>query len=199
MIDKKNIILKTASELFLIRGIRNVSMDDISKANTMSKKTLYTHFKNKYELIEMSIQWSIKNPKFQFTENNANTSNSIDEYIRFYDFVNTILDNSPKQFHSDLQNYYPKLWANFTKIRKGKLTEGIVSNIKKGVEEGIYRSEINIEFVSIVLVSFFIHTWQQDFEGATKQQNRDYHHELTIYHLRGICNTKGIEYLEKNI
>ena len=45
-------ILFKASEMFLNLGFKSVTMDDIANEMGVSKKTIYTHFKNKTDLVE---------------------------------------------------------------------------------------------------------------------------------------------------
>ena len=44
-------ILEGTKELFMRYGIRSVSMDDIARHLSVSKKTLYQHFADKDELV----------------------------------------------------------------------------------------------------------------------------------------------------
>ena len=48
-------ILETSLQLFLEKGCKNVTMDDIASENGMSKRTLYELFKDKSSLLEESI------------------------------------------------------------------------------------------------------------------------------------------------
>ena len=48
----KEKILTTATNMFLDLGFKSVTMDDISNELGISKKTVYTHFKNKITLVE---------------------------------------------------------------------------------------------------------------------------------------------------
>ncbi|MBF4985337.1 helix-turn-helix transcriptional regulator, partial [Nonlabens mediterrranea] len=51
MTEIKSEILEKSMEMFLDLGFKSVTMDDISSEMGMSKKTLYSYFKNKEELI----------------------------------------------------------------------------------------------------------------------------------------------------
>ena len=46
-------IISKSEELFLSLGFKSVTMDDIANAIGISKKTIYTHFSNKTELVEV--------------------------------------------------------------------------------------------------------------------------------------------------
>lgn len=52
---KKEIIIQTANELFLKHGFKKISVDEICKKAGVSRKTYYTYFKNKEEVIKQVI------------------------------------------------------------------------------------------------------------------------------------------------
>ena len=73
----------------------------------------------------------------------------------------------------------------------------VIENLNRGLELGLYRSNIDVKFISRIYFNCMITLKDQlvfplkDFSMKTLM---DYYLE---YHLRGICTTKGIEYLNK--
>jgi len=53
--EKHNLILHSASCLFIENGFANTSMDNIAKASGVSKQTVYSHFDNKDALFKAAI------------------------------------------------------------------------------------------------------------------------------------------------
>ena len=49
----KEKIISKSEELFFSLGFKSVTMDDIANAMGISKKTIYAHFSNKTELVEV--------------------------------------------------------------------------------------------------------------------------------------------------
>ena len=49
---KKEEVIEAARELFCKYGYRKVSMDEIAKKSNVTKKTIYTYFKDKNDLIK---------------------------------------------------------------------------------------------------------------------------------------------------
>ena len=47
----ENQIITNATELFLSKGFKSVTMDDLASSMGMSKKTIYTYFKTKNILV----------------------------------------------------------------------------------------------------------------------------------------------------
>ena len=60
---KKEQIIEVARQLFHKYGFKKVSMDEIAKEAGVTKKTIYSYFKSKEELLEYFIQEEIVNMK----------------------------------------------------------------------------------------------------------------------------------------
>ncbi len=61
MNDTKNIILLAALRLFLQKGYKEITMQDILEASGQAKGTFYYHFKNKAAVFEESAHYLIVN------------------------------------------------------------------------------------------------------------------------------------------
>lgn len=57
--ETKELLIKTARKLFAQQGIGNITMNDIAKAANKSRRTLYTYFQSKEELLEASIEMEV--------------------------------------------------------------------------------------------------------------------------------------------
>lgn len=57
--ELRNRIIAQAKNQFMRLGIRSVSMDDICSQLGISKKTIYQHFKDKDELVDIVLQEEI--------------------------------------------------------------------------------------------------------------------------------------------
>jgi len=77
--------------------------------------------------------------------------------------------------------------------------QSILENIKKGKEEGLYRSELNEEIIARMQVSRFMNMHEDELLSKNDIQRSEFIHELFIYHIRGIANDKGLEVLEKTL
>jgi AcrR family transcriptional regulator len=63
---KKELVIATARELFSKYGYKKVSMDEIAKTSNVTKKTIYTYFKDKDSLFSYFIKEELENMKQQF-------------------------------------------------------------------------------------------------------------------------------------
>ena len=56
----RDLIIKVARKLFSQQGIGNITMADIAEAANKSRRTVYTYFQSKEELLEASIEMEVK-------------------------------------------------------------------------------------------------------------------------------------------
>lgn len=200
MKNQKANIIEVCWELFFQFGIKSVTMDDIASKLGISKKTIYQHFNNKTDLVEQALEWQINHPRFSFTSEDVSDLNAIDQYIEFYKFVVGQISNSCESMRYDLRKYYPKLWHRFHLANLTRFQTELEQNLKKGIGEGLFRPEINIEWISKTMARFYLNMAEADNVILEKEDiaNIEYHRELGQYHLHGVCTEKGIEYFKNN-
>jgi AcrR family transcriptional regulator len=185
-------IIDTCETLFTRRGIKSVSMDDIAEALGVSKKTVYKYVRDKQELVKLSMESLLK--KFTTSEHNCPKGlNAIDEYLHVHLKVSEMIKSTNFIMEADLKKYYPRIFTKLNKIQEERMTKSITKNLIRGVEEGLYRPEIDIEMIALVNVHLSLSMRQYDF----LTNNRD--HMLRIMkssfdlHLRSIVTAKGLE------
>jgi AcrR family transcriptional regulator len=64
--NKKELVIETARELFSKYGYKKVSMDEIAQTSKVTKKTIYTYFKDKDSLFSYFVKEELEKMKQQF-------------------------------------------------------------------------------------------------------------------------------------
>jgi len=190
-------ILEKTVALFYEFGIRNLNMDDISRNLGISKKTLYQYVKSKEDLIEKlflldQMKWDAEIAKVMKDELNA---------------IEILLQVSVKVFEEmgrfnpkltfEMKKYYEPIFNEFMVKRQNHIFNQISKNIMKGISEGLYRSNINVDLVAGLYVRNLVMTHNKDFcivENITFDQIFEV---LFENHIRAISTTEGITYFEK--
>jgi len=195
----KEKILFNASEMFLNLGFKSVTMDDIANSSGISKKTIYAHFKNKTELVVAVTLNIFDVVKRGIDVIHEQQQNPIIELFEIKKFVMEHLKDEKSSPQYQLQKYYPKIFKNL-KLKQFDVMHGLIKeNLMKGIKQNLYRKTIDIDFIGRIY-----------FQGMTGIKNKDlfplnnysmltltnYHLE---YHLRGICTSKGLEELNKQL
>jgi len=198
MSEQKEKILANIWEMFFQYGIKSVTMDDIASKLGISKKTLYQYFPNKKELVSQVCEWERQHPEFSFNSDELKEMNALDQYFEFFKFVNERIQKRCDSLDYDLKKYYPEIWNKFKQEKIIGFQNELLTNLKQGVEEGLYRCELNIDFISKNLVSFYLNLAITEYQVFNDDEvfNADMHRELTMYHLHGICTENGIKYFK---
>ncbi len=193
----KEKILQKASELFLSYGFKSVTMDDIANEMAISKKTIYQHYSNKTKLVE-AITLNI----FAKITNEIDClcslkRNPIEEVFEIKKLIMEHLKNEKSSPQFQLQKYYPKIYHTLKTKQFDVMSGCVIENLKRGKNQGLYRENIDIEFVARIYFSGVISVKDKDlfpkdlFPTITLLEN------FLEYHLRGIVTEKGLNTLNK--
>ncbi len=187
----KEKILEKATDMFLNYGFKSITMDDIANKMGISKKTIYAHYGNKASLVEdstMHLLHIISNGIDHICDLHKNP---IEELYEIKKFVMMHLKDEKSSPQYQLQKYYPKVHTVLRLKQYEVMQECVVQNIKKGIALGIYRKNLNIEFVSRIYFSGVNSIKDQkifpleDFPISTLMD------DYLEYHLRGIITPPG--------
>ncbi len=197
MEKKQEQILEKALQLFMKYGLRSVSMDDLCKELAISKKTLYDQIENKRDLIRKVIQHDMDRKKQLIDQSVVHAENAIDVLLILSRLSTEIIQKYNPNFIFDLQKYYPDIYEEFNKIRFSGMYYGIIMNLKRGIKEGLYRKELDVELVAKLYTKKLKDINQDEMFSGNKFSFEHIFKVMFENHIRGIANKKGIEYLEK--
>lgn len=194
---KLNEILEKTVELFYEYGIRNLNMDDISRSLGMSKKTLYQYVKSKEDLIEKlffydEMKWDSEMAKLKIDEMNA-----IEILLQVSLKVFEEMERINPKLKFELKKYYEQTFQQFMIRKQNHIFGQISKNIEKGIAEGIYRSDVNIELISGLYVRNLVMMHNNDSCFAENITFEEVFKVLFESHIRAISTPKGIAYFEK--
>ena len=191
----KKKIVKKAEELFLTLGFKSITMDDIANSMGISKKTIYTHFDNKTKLVEV-VTFEALGHIHQGIDNIKETStNPIEELYQIKMFVMNYLKNEKVSPQFQLKKYYPKIYDLLNIKQFEKMNSCVIDSLKKGVETGLFRAEINLDFISRI---YFSGTNGIRDINVFPDNLFDKHYifeSYLEYHLRAIVTSKGLKLL----
>jgi len=192
-------IIETANDLFLNLGFKSVTMDDLASEMRISKKTIYTHFQNKTKLVEATTHHL-----FCVITEGINTileenQDPIAELYAIKAFVMHHLKNEKAAPLHQLEKYYPKIHQGLKTKQFEVFQECVVENLKRGITQGVFRQNIDIQFISRI---YFIGT------NGIKDKNMFPEQQFPVtqlmdnyleYHILGITTEKGRKILNNLI
>lgn len=189
-------IVQTAARLFEQFGIRSVSIDDVCTEIRISKKTFYTCFPQKEDLVDavLTYQQKIRIEKMQKLFKNKNAIESLREIIK--EIRRSLQDESQTMCY-DLEKYYPRVFEKHKLMQHDEMRQGFEANLRQGIEEGFYREDLDVELISLfhsVQVKGAFEMMQQSAKKYTRKRLAEFFIDLMI-HL--IANEKGLKYMEE--
>lgn len=184
-------VIAAGQELFHKRGIRAVTMDDVSHQLHISKRTLYQLFDTKESLLLACQQKAMAEHQQQIENIMAETDNVIEIILSDLQLNMMEIQKFSKEFLNDIP-LYDKLRENMLCHRK---ENNALEFIKRGISQGLFRSEINPEMVYEVGVAIIDALIEKGFYNTVPLF--ELLSSSTIAYLRGISTEKGIELLNE--
>lgn len=192
-------ILRKATEMFNRYGLRPVTMDDIAREMSISKKTLYKYFSNKEDLVRKAVMAMFEEIRGNMDQLLEHSGNAIDMLFAMDNVVCTTIERHDPSMQFQLDRYYPEVSAMLESLKKEQVFKMMYNNIKKGKAEGLYRPELDAEVVTFLYYSRAQLMMEEDMGPFKDRPIDQVMREILIYHVRGVASPKGIEYLEQKL
>lgn len=192
----KEKIIEKAKELFLKLGFKSITMDDIAGEMCISKKTIYKYFANKELLIEESVGIIHKEVHELMDDAISRNLNAIEENFEIRRMFGDMFKSSDTSPIYQLKKHYPEIFKNALKFQIDECEFCFRQNIEKGIAQGLYRKDVNIEsYIKFYYYLIF------NINENTASESEAYALELYAleYHTRAMATPEGVLELEKHL
>ncbi|NIM19238.1 MAG: TetR family transcriptional regulator [Candidatus Latescibacteria bacterium] len=179
--QRRRDIIQTAERVFLAKGLKKATMDDVAEAAELSKGTLYLYFKNKEELYAAVILQGVKVLRSMFEAAVDSAQSGIEKvraigraYADFHkehpDYFDAVLYYQTQTFDSSGRDSLVAACNSQSDETIGVIAEAL----KAGISDGTIRNDIDPSKAAVVL-------WGQTtgiMQLASRKGNeiRDWHH-----------------------
>jgi hypothetical protein len=183
--------------MFFEVGLRHLNMDDISRNLGISKKTLYQYFKSKEDLIEKLFEYDEIKWEKEFSKVKMEEFNAIEILFHASSMIAKEMSRLNPKLKFELKKYYEPLYNQAFARKQTQIFNQISINTRKGISEGLYRSDVNVELTAGLYVKNLVDMNNQEFcfvENITFEQIFEVMFES---HIRAISTAEGIAYFEK--
>ncbi len=196
METQERILLK-ARELFRLYGIRAVTLDEIASTLGISKKTIYQSFEDKDALVDAVMMGEFDCNYQDCMDCAAAAKNAVDEIF-------ILMENMDEDFRSlnpivifDMKKFHYKTFEKFQNHLHQNLMQMVATNLKRGIAEGYYRDDLDIEIVSrFRMASTWLLFDQETFPAHRFELSKIFKEILELF-LHGLVNPKGYKLIEK--
>ena len=138
---KKEEVIEAARELFCTYGYRKVSMDEIANKSKVTKKTIYSYFKDKNDLIKYFAYEEIEKMKKivdKIEKRNIKATEKVHNII--YSLIEFKKEEKLLKSFTDEAKYLPSGIADeCSKMLTDSIMKEIEKLLKKGIENGNVR------------------------------------------------------------
>jgi len=195
--DIKDRIIQGAQELFMKYGVRSVSMDDVARHLSVSKKTLYQYFADKDELVTTAVTLHMDTDMERYNNLHKTSRNAIEELV----MISSIMKQEFQKLHPsllfDLQKYHAKAWAAWIGHKQVHIKNSIVRNLKQGMEEGYFRTDLQMEVLALLRLEMIQMTFDESVFPPEKFNLTEVGLQLFDHFVYGLLTDKGRKVYEK--
>ena len=193
-------IIEQAAKMFAEQGIKSIRMDDIAHTLGVSKRTLYEMFKDKEELLYLSIRFMQSR---RMAKMEAKLKENTESLAFLFDSMGLMMDNRDlhRRISHNLRKFYP---ATFERIRKESAAQSgkiLYSLIEHYIDCGLISPTVDIR-LSVTILYYTTTTIVSSADnmslpdGVTLQNALSY---TIINFFRGIATLKGVQQIDEYI
>lgn len=194
--DVRKRILTEATNLFFQNGIRDITMDNIAEKLGISKRTIYGTFKNKSELLINCFEEYSKERYKANEEIIKNSQNVLAAICSFIQSGALAIDLLNPAFFSDMRKYHNDIWVMASKQQNEKNYNLAYRLLRKGINEGIFRKDINIDIVVKIILEQMKLLVDNEVFSSDKYTRSEVFKNMVINFIRGIATNRGIELID---
>lgn len=199
MDEKKVEILERASVVYMKFGVKSVTMDDLARELSISKKTIYNYFNDKNDLVTSIIEMKVQIDAAVCTNTAAKSENAIDELIQISEVVTKQFNNFNPIVFLDLKKFHKDAWQVIETHKMTFVLNMITKNIERGIQEKIYRANLNPSITAKLYVASSDAAMNPEIFRWPEFKFQDVFLEMIRLQINGMANDKGRLYLKKKL
>lgn len=192
-------ILKRILVVFFERGVKT-SMDEIAKILSISKRTIYEQFKNKDEIVLLSIVYMMEGDEDgEMVDYIREQCNPIEELF-------PIVHENVRQaygyrfkFLADVKRLYPDVHKQCVVFYKEKHINCLRNIIQRGKQQGLFRKDINEDVILMYMFKETTVLAEQKYKINEQYSMQDVFFNIAVPFMRGLMTQEGIEIFDEVI
>ncbi|NMC36755.1 MAG: TetR/AcrR family transcriptional regulator [Bacteroidales bacterium] len=193
--DYKQRITEEAAHLFKKYGIRAVTMDMLANNLGISKRTIYEVFRDKHELLSGVVSLMVERQKDLISKISGESENVIEAVYRIMGMMSEHMESMSPAFRLDMMKFRNDIIRNMKETGQFPYPNVNSDLIKRGIEEKVFRDDIDIEITNKCLYEVIRMSGKDDEFDPDDYSKKHVIHDVYINYLRGISTQKGLDLL----
>jgi AcrR family transcriptional regulator len=178
-------------------GLRQVTMDDLAHQLGISKKTIYQYYKDKDDLVKAVVNLELKEHEMTCKDCKSKAENAIHEMFLLMENMKAMTQTMNPNSMMELDKHFSNAFDMIKNHKDEFLFSLIKQNLMKGIEEGCYRKDLDIDIISkfrleTVFIPFNLHLFP-----LSKFNSLEVHTQLMEHFVYGLMTIKGHELMDR--
>lgn len=195
--EVKERILTKAADLFMRYGIRSITMDEIAAQLGISKKTIYQFFTDKDDMVSAVIDEEIRRNENECNQFRQDARDAVHQVFLALESLEEMLKYTNPLMVYDLEKHHPRAYKKLKEYKYQFLYQIIMDNLQWGMEEKIYRSDIQKDIVTKNRIESAFLVFNPDLFPHSRYNISEVNFELAMLFLHGVVSSNGKELIEK--
>lgn len=195
METKEKILTKT-EELFMRYGIKSITMDEVARHCNISKKTIYQYFPDKDSLVKEIMELHMREDVCMIAALTQQNCSALEEVLKISEFMKKDIAEIHPSVLFDLKKYHSSAYEVFEKHRDSHFMETVVKNLERGLEEGVYRKDIDVRVFARLRVIEIEAMFNHDIFKEVNIDLALVQLHFIDHFVRGLVTPKGLEQWE---
>jgi len=190
-------ILETAGSLFLKYGVKSISMDDIARELSISKKTIYHFFKDKNEMVYLISERFLQEQKDKFDRVQDESKDPIELLYGGTLHAREIFEKINPYILFDIRKYYKDAWRLYLDFEKNVMFGSLVVTLQDGIKKGLFRADIDIQILATLRMEEIKLAFDKDVFPSESFNFKEVQYQILDHFFYGIMTEKGYALLNK--
>ena len=172
-------------------GLKSVTMDDIARHLSVSKKTIYQFFKDKNDIVDQAVEKHLELNLKEVEQATASSDNAIEELYMISKCMKRNVETANPVVLFDLHKYFPRSYKRFKQFKYLHMADKMKQTMRRGISEGYFRQEINVEILSILRMEQIQLAFDQEVYPKERFNFVEVHTQMFEHFINGILTEKG--------
>lgn len=190
-------VIQSVTELFFRFGVKSITMDDVAKHLSISKKTLYKHFTDKNEMVYKCCNYDLEKRKAVFDEISKSAGDAVQELLMMMANMELMLGSMNPNLLFDIRKYYAQAWERYVDFKENHMMAKIMENMERGMAAGIYREDLNVKVLARLRLEEVDMGFNPELFPHVKFNVKEVQLTLFDHFLHGITTPKGQKLIQR--
>lgn len=192
----RELIITTATALFVKHGVKTVTIDKIVKELFTSKRSIYVHFEDKTALLKACLAVYHDKVRQENEEIIQSSENAIEAMGYLHQKIVGRAHQVNPNFFNDILHYYPGLLHESYRNTGNFAHRQLVLLAEWGIKDGIFVEDMDVEVVVKTVLALLKLLKDEDLFPVAEFSKERLTFSIMVPYLRGLCTPKGIQLLE---